>query len=66
MTQQNSYGYIDILPEVVASYIDTVHSGTGYAPSKVDEEAAVVIQERMLQERDTHTVHKALRLRMSA
>ena len=36
-TYTNLYRYIDVLPKFVEAYINTVHSTTGMAPSKVTD-----------------------------
>lgn len=42
LTYHNSKRYIDMLPDLLTSYNDSVHSATKFAPSKVDEN--VVLQ----------------------
>ncbi len=37
MTYRNTNRYIDVLPQFVRGYNDTVHSAKGMAPSKVTE-----------------------------
>ena len=49
MTENNTFRYIDILDDVLESYNNTVHSATGYTPNDVDENAAYIIRDKMLQ-----------------
>ena len=47
MTYRNTYRHIDILPQFVRGYNDTVHSATSMAPSKVTESDVLAIWNRM-------------------
>jgi len=46
-TFYNSYGYIDVLSKFVKAYIDTVHTTTGMAPSRVTDADVLAILRRM-------------------
>jgi transposase InsO family protein len=50
MTQKNKYRYIDILPDVVKAYNNSIHSEIGFAPADVDESEAMLIREKMISE----------------
>ena len=47
ITYGNTYRYLDVLPQFVWGYNDTVHSATGMAPSKVTDSNILVIWYRM-------------------
>ena len=47
MTEENDYRYIDVLQDVVASYNDTVHHSTGFAPSDVKSTQALAIRKKL-------------------
>jgi hypothetical protein len=55
MTEENGYRYIDILPAVMQSYNNSVHSSTGFAPALVDNDAAFEIRRKMIE--DMHDAH---------
>ena len=46
-TYTNAYRYIDVLPQFVKAYNDTVHSTTGMAPSKVTDTDVLAIWKKM-------------------
>ena len=46
-TYTNAYRYIDVLPQFVKAYYDTVHSTTGMAPSKVTDTDVLAIWKKM-------------------
>jgi hypothetical protein len=47
MTYNNIYRYIDVMPQFVEGYNDTVHRTTGMAPSKVTDTDILKIWRRM-------------------
>jgi len=46
MTHENNYRYIDVLEDVVKGYNDSIHSSTGFAPSKVGQDEIITILEK--------------------
>ena len=46
-TKQNTYKYINILQDLVDSYLDTVHNTTGYKPSSINHENEQEIYEKL-------------------
>lgn len=52
--------YIDVLPKILDSYCGSVHSSKGFATKSVNQDAAMVIREKVLLEQQIHEVQQYL------